>query len=502
MVSQQFRKQLKWQKGFDWSGSADYQSQNPNRKRGSNTMISKKTSIIVLCLLLGWTGYASATDFDSVAGEVSRLHDQALSDQKQQDIDIDKERKQLLDKIEKLQRTVAKQEESLNAEKAEVASLAEERDRLQSEIGSRLATKEELDNIFLDHIRNFLSLVEKSPQASQKDQLLGTLKSYLEGERIFSLEDLKSLIGMYFDDIKSGAENVRYTAKILDRRGEEQEADIISLGHIEALFTADKDNGFLLSSPGSGRLIMSADPGFFTSREIAAFFNGDKTTAPLDISGGVAINQLSRKETVKDRLKSGGVLVIPILLVGLIAIIIVLERVTFLSRVRSNTDALMTEVTHLVSEGNYKKALETTRPHRNRPTGKVLMVGLVHKGETPEVIEIAMSEALLSQMPRLERFLVTLKVLAAVAPLLGLLGTVTGMINTFQVITIHGTGDPRLMAGGISEAMVTTQVGLAVAIPIMMAASFLGTRVKNLARDMEEKGIALMGALLKHKCER
>jgi biopolymer transport protein ExbB len=84
-----------------------------------------------------------------------------------------------------------------------------------------------------------------------------------------------------------------------------------------------------------------------------------------------------------------------------------------------------------------------------------------------------------------------------VAPLLGLLGTVTGMINTFQVITTHGTGDPRLMAGGISEAMVTTQVGLAVAIPVMIVAAFLGRRARNLSQDMEEKGLALMGALLR-----
>ena len=113
------------------------------------------------------------------------------------------------------------------------------------------------------------------------------------------------------------------------------------------------------------------------------------------------------------------------------------------------------------------------------------------------MIESALSEAMLREAPRLERFLGALKVCAAVAPLLGLLGTVTGMINTFQVITTHGTGDPRLMAGGISEAMVTTQVGLAVAIPVMIVAAFLGRRVRNLSQDMEEKGLALMGTLLR-----
>ncbi len=127
------------------------------------------------------------------------------------------------------------------------------------------------------------------------------------------------------------------------------------------------------------------------------------------------------------------------------------------------------------------------------------MAGLLHADQPRSVLENCISEAILRQTPRLERFLNALKVLAAVSTLLGLLGTVTGMINTFQVITIHGTGDPRLMAGGISEAMVTTQVGLAVAIPVMMMAAFLSGRARRISLDMEEKGLSLIAALLQRK---
>ncbi|MFP4225112.1 MAG: MotA/TolQ/ExbB proton channel family protein, partial [Desulfobacterales bacterium] len=103
----------------------------------------------------------------------------------------------------------------------------------------------------------------------------------------------------------------------------------------------------------------------------------------------------------------------------------------------------------------------------------------------------------LRQVPRLERFIATLSILAAVAPLLGLLGTVTGMINTFQVITLFGTGDPKLMSGGISEALVTTQLGLAVAIPIMLLHHFLERRVDKILGDIEEKGNKVTVELLK-----
>ncbi len=100
-----------------------------------------------------------------------------------------------------------------------------------------------------------------------------------------------------------------------------------------------------------------------------------------------------------------------------------------------------------------------------------------------------MQEAILAEIPRLERFLSTLAVLASIAPLLGLLGTVTGMINTFQVITFHGTSDPRLMSGGISEALVTTMLGLGVAIPIMLSHSLLSRRVETSIAQIEEKSI-------------
>lgn len=461
-------------------------------------MIMQRFPLVPFLLLTVWGTGVFGQDINIVADGVSQLHNQAIAEQRKQNAEIEKKRAQLLQKIAELKNAVAAEQERLSTDKAVVRTLAEERDKLQHDIATRLASKEELDTIFLDHIRNFLSLAENSPYSSRKKQRQDELNAYLGGTRVFDLADMTGLLEMYFDDIKAGSQIVRYTGKVLDRSGEEQEADIITLGHMGALFKTEESNGFLTFSPGSRRLLMSGAPGFFTSRDINAFFAGEQNSTPLDISGGVAISQLSRKETLKDRLKSGGVLVIPILLVGLAAILIALERIFFLSRVRSNTDALMTKVTELVFQGDFDKALAITKPHENRPTGKVLMAGLEHKDEKHEIIESAMSEAILTQIPRLERFVGALKVLAAVAPLLGLLGTVTGMINTFQVITTHGTGDPRLMAGGISEAMVTTQVGLAVAIPIMMVASFLGGRVKNIARDMEEKGIALMGALLKH----
>ncbi len=126
---------------------------------------------------------------------------------------------------------------------------------------------------------------------------------------------------------------------------------------------------------------------------------------------------------------------------------------------------------------------------------KRMRAGLDVRHETREVQESVLQEAIIHEMPVLQRGLALLAVSGAVAPLLGLLGTVTGMIETFRVITLHGTGDPKLMSGGISEALVTTEVGLAIAIPVMLAHTWLKRRVDHVIGDMEEQAVHLVNTI-------
>jgi biopolymer transport protein ExbB len=129
----------------------------------------------------------------------------------------------------------------------------------------------------------------------------------------------------------------------------------------------------------------------------------------------------------------------------------------------------------------------------------VLAAGIGSRQQNREEMENALQEAILREIPPLERFLSTLGMLAAIAPLLGLLGTVTGMINTFHSITMYGTGDPRMMSGGISEALVTTMLGLAVAIPIMFSNTLLTRHVENVIAQMEEKAVSLVNLVYKSR---
>jgi biopolymer transport protein ExbB len=211
----------------------------------------------------------------------------------------------------------------------------------------------------------------------------------------------------------------------------------------------------------------------------------------VDPSTGSALEHVAYRSTFLGKIKKGGILIWPILAIGLIALLLICERLIFLHKVHTNTDRLMGQVNELAIQGNWAQCHKILIKGKDSPVYNVLRAGLGAIHESRETLESVLNEAILKELPRLERFLPLLSVMAAVAPLLGLLGTVTGMIKTFQVISLYGTGNPRLMAGGISEALVTTMLGLAVAIPVMLAHAFLRRRIEHIAGDMEEKALTL-----------
>jgi biopolymer transport protein ExbB len=129
---------------------------------------------------------------------------------------------------------------------------------------------------------------------------------------------------------------------------------------------------------------------------------------------------------------------------------------------------------------------------KKNPLGRVLSVYHDSQGIDLESLELRLGEAVLKETPKLQRFNMMLKVIAVVAPLLGLLGTVTGMIITFQAITLFGAGDPKMMAGGISQALITTVLGLCVAIPMVMLHTLVAGRSKALVEILEEQATGMV----------
>lgn len=215
-------------------------------------------------------------------------------------------------------------------------------------------------------------------------------------------------------------------------------------------------------------------------------FNGEQpTTLELFLfeNTNVAV-QAPKEKTIIDVLKSGGVIGYVIVVFGLVALIMVIARALFLRRASQSSQEVMNAVRPAVQQGNIPAAMEACKEF-DGATSRVVRATIRNIDRDRDHIEDIVSESILHESEHLDRFGMTILVLAAVSPLLGLLGTVTGMIATFDVITEFGTGDPKMLSGGISEALVTTELGLIVAIPAVLLGNLLSGWAERIKNDME-----------------
>lgn len=192
--------------------------------------------------------------------------------------------------------------------------------------------------------------------------------------------------------------------------------------------------------------------------------------------------------------RSGGWMMLPIILASIIAAGIIIERLWSLQSRRVVPEHLLAKVWHLLKSGELGDE-EVRNLYDSSPLGRVLATGLIYRGRPREIIKEMIEDTGRHVTHELERYLNTLGTIAAISPLLGLLGTVVGMIEVFSVITVQGVGDPGALAGGISQALITTAAGLVVAIPSLVAYRYLRGRVKEHVVKMEQEAIKLVEAL-------
>lgn len=192
--------------------------------------------------------------------------------------------------------------------------------------------------------------------------------------------------------------------------------------------------------------------------------------------------------------KAGGVMMLPIILCSIIAIAIVVERLWSLQRRRVLPRELFEKVWQWVESGQLQDR-HILALQQNSPLGKVLATGLMNRHRPREVIREAIEDTGRHVVHELERFLNTLGTIAGITPLLGLLGTVFGMIRMFNAITTAGVGNPAALASGIAEALICTAGGLAVAIPSLIAFRWLRRYIDSLVVDMEKEAIKLVQAV-------
>lgn len=192
--------------------------------------------------------------------------------------------------------------------------------------------------------------------------------------------------------------------------------------------------------------------------------------------------------------QKGGPLMYPILLCSIMALAIFLERLWTFSRVQRGIGRLVREVENLAVKNHIEEALVVC--HRSgSPMARIFVVALRSTGRARDYIKTLVEEVGAREVAPLEKYLGLMGTIATISPLLGLLGTVTGMIEAFTVISVQGYGTPATLGGGISEALITTEAGLSVAIPTILLHKYLTSRIDQIIRDMEEYSLRLVDLL-------
>jgi biopolymer transport protein ExbB len=293
--------------------------------------------------------------------------------------------------------------------------------------------------------------------------------------RLASIEEIEQLWFELQREMTESGKVVRFPAKVIASNGDEVEKEVVRIG----AFNVIADGKYLQFVPETGHLLeLSRQPQARFLDKLGPFVNATDGVHPvgLDPSRGQILSLLVQAPDFRERITQGGVVGYVIMALGALALLIALERMLTLTftglRVRAQTRRL-------------------DQPGNN-PLGRILKVYHDNPGSDVETLELKLSEAILKETPRINRMLMFLKIIAVVAPLLGLLGTVTGMIITFQAITLFGTGDPKLMAGGISTALVTTVQGLCVAIPTVLLHTLVASRARRLNQILEEQAAGMV----------
>jgi biopolymer transport protein ExbB len=270
-----------------------------------------------------------------------------------------------------------------------------------------------------------------------------------------------------------------FEAKVAQLDGSEVNAKVTRIGN----FNLISDQGYLIYHPETKQIqpLGRQPDGYVLSSaaDLQSTAAGSYTGFYTDPTRGSILRLNTQKATHEERFHQGGTvgyLIAVLLVIGFIVAIIRLADLTVTTtKIKSQLKNLNT-------------------PNENNPLGRILKVYQDNKAEDVENLELKLDEAILRETPRIEAGVNIIKIFAAIAPLMGLLGTVVGMIETFQQITLFGTGDPKIMAGSISMALVTTALGLIAALPLILVHAIVASRSKSVLHILDEQSAGIIAA--------
>jgi biopolymer transport protein ExbB len=459
--------------------------------------------ITVFMAIASFTVFAStviaAENWGQVASQINSEQDQAVEEASETEQMMKMDKADLDKELAQLKAQEKREQRALDKLRDEFESLRNQEEKLKQDLANEQEEIDAIEGTVRGTAKDASEVSRDNPITAAYPERSDVLQGIIDSKRFPGMESIQTLADFFFKEMTEQGKVERRTGEFVGPDGRNAIGEICRVGIFTTFFRkADGTVGFLLPDAVGKRLIsISGDIPWSTQGQIKAYLDGESNIAPIDPSAGGAFTKLTTKESFRDWLARGGTIMYAIAAVGLFALLLALERFVTLATKSRASAKVISDIKNMVAKDRWKEAKNYCESKSRVPTCQMFRDVIEHVGEAQEVVENALQEAILKQMPKLERFLTTLSLLAAIAPLLGLLGTVTGMIQTFKVITEVGTGDPTMMAGGISVALLTTQFGLATAVPIMVVHHYLERQVDKIINDMQEKGTAFAVTLIK-----
>ena len=346
--------------------------------------------------------------------------------------------------------------------------------RLEEKLRLETGSLGELFGVVRQNAKELGAELSSTVNSVDRAEHTATVEQIIDAKSLPSMPQLSGLWMSMVEQIQASSELSKSQIAFINGEGNTQNVDAYRLGSIGLVTeqgyvswnTQREDAIAYLKQPENGPTLTS----------LSSLANGEVANVVVDPSRGFMLEQLALTPSLSDRLQAGGV--VGKVILGLLAIGLII--------------ALVRGVSLSIARQKIRAQLKNPEQAGDNPLGRVLAVYNKEQNQTVEALELRLLEAVVDEQTHLEKGLSMLKLLAALAPMLGLLGTVTGMIETFQVITQFGNGDPKVMAGGISMALVTTVLGLVAAMPLLLAHNILSTQAENIRNILEKQGIGLV----------
>lgn len=323
--------------------------------------------------------------------------------------------------------------------------------------------------------KDFMSSNVSAEIAGRSEFLDNLAQEMGNSSKLASIEEIERVWFELQREMTESGKVSSFTTSVVEADGKKVQKEVVRIGTF-ALISEGNYLDYNAVTQTVSELQRQPQARYGDSAAKLAASSGELVQFGLDPTGGSIMKLQVLAPNLRERIDQGGPVGYTILAVGAFALVIALWRFIVLFSIA----------------GKVKKQLKNQTAKSDNPLGRVLLTKEKYPEADVEALELHLTEAILGELPTINRSLQLIKIISVVAPLMGLLGTVTGMIETFQAITLYGTGDPKLMAGGISGALVTTVLGLVVAIPSTLLFALLNTRAKNIVHILQEQASGIV----------